>query len=52
LKDKESNSGLMEQHMMEVIKMESNTEEEYIISQTDNNMTAIGKTVENMEKAS
>ena len=52
LKDKESNFGLMEQRTMEVIEMELNTEEEYIISQTDNSMTAIGKTVENMEKAS
>ena len=37
--------------MKEVIEMESNTEEEYIVSQMVNNMTAIGKTERNTEKA-
>ena len=51
-KDKESNSGLTVQHTMEHIRMESNMEKEYIISQTVNNMMAIGKMVENTVKAS
>lgn len=51
LKDKVSNSGLMEQHMMEVIGMESNMEEVYIVSQTVNNTMATGKMVKNMARA-
>ena len=51
LKDKVNNSGLMEQRMMEVIGMESNMEEVYIVSQTVNNTMAIGKMVKNTARA-
>ena len=36
--------------MKEVIKMESNTEEEYIVSQMDKNMMVIGKMERNTVK--
>ena len=49
---KVNNFGPMVQLTMELIKKGKNREEAFILNQTDNNMTVIGKTAKNTAKAS